>query len=107
MQEPRTDEQLAAFVRGVVQATVKETLLTMGIDATDPIKFQRFMANLSEIERAFENEQFRKDQLHLRRWRESMERASNIGIGTALTMVATGLLTALWLGLRHYFQMRP
>ena len=98
------NEQLAAFVREVVKATVQETLLSMGLNVNDPIKTQRFMANLAEVEQSFLDNKFQQDLLHLRKWREAMESASSLSMKAVLTIVVGGLLTALWIGIKTNFR---
>jgi ABC-type transporter Mla maintaining outer membrane lipid asymmetry permease subunit MlaE len=42
----------------------------------------------------------RADFQHLRRWRKSVEQAQSYTFKTVITVVATGLLGAVWLGVK-------
>lgn len=44
--------------------------------------------------------ELRADFQHLRRWRKSVEQAQNYTFRVVITVIATGLLGALWLGLK-------
>jgi hypothetical protein len=69
-------------LRKLLRETVAETLTSIGISTTDPIEMQ-------------------KDFQHLREWRVSMENVQRKGILTAVGVVSTGLLAALWLGIKE------
>jgi hypothetical protein len=65
----------------VVQETVKTTLLSMGIDAADPIEMQR-------------------DFQTLRDWRRASTAIRSKGLMTLVGILAAGLLGALWIGVK-------
>jgi hypothetical protein len=65
----------------VVRKTVKETLTSMGIDAADPIEMQR-------------------DFQTLRDWRRSVTAVRSKGMMTLIAILTTGLLAALWIGVK-------
>jgi hypothetical protein len=74
-----TTEQLEALVsRGVEQAFVR-----LGIQVDDPIEMQR-------------------DFQHLREWRMSMQLVKRRSIIGALGLVAAGLGTLFWLGIKAF-----
>lgn len=64
-------------VERVVRAAVKETLLTLGLDVTDPMKIQA-------------------DFRHLRVWRESIETVRTRGLVAAVGIIISGIAAALW-----------
>lgn len=68
-------------LRDIISATVKQTLLTLGIDMSDPIKLQ-------------------KDFQHLREWRESTETLKKNGMIAMITIVIAGAATAFWMGVK-------
>jgi hypothetical protein len=65
----------------VVRRTVKETLLSMGIDAADPIEMQR-------------------DFQTLRDWRRASTSIRTKALLTAVGLLAAGILGALWIGVK-------
>ena len=68
-------------IRKIVSATVAETLLKMGLDASDPVESQAVM-------------------LHLRKWRKSVETAGRQTFLTAVGILTAGILGLVWLALR-------
>lgn len=47
-----------------------------------------------------DRKELRADFLHLRRWRKSVEQAQNYTFKAVITVVATGLMGAIWLGVK-------
>lgn len=47
-----------------------------------------------------ERKELKKDFVHLRKWRKSVDAASGIGFKVAITTITTGILAALWLGIK-------
>lgn len=68
-------------VRKIVQEAVKETLVTLGIPADDPIEVQ-------------------KDMQHLRAWRESVQTVKRQAVLTAIAVVITGALGLVWVTIK-------
>lgn len=67
-----------ADIKKIVSETVAETLLRLGIDARDPLEFQR-------------------DMQHLRSWRESMAAVKRQSIITAIGIAVAGLAGLIWM----------
>ena len=67
--------------RELIKETVKETLLSLGLEVDDPIKVQR-------------------DFQHLREWRETSESLKSKGLVTLFGIILSGGLGALWLGFK-------
>lgn len=65
----------------IVQETVRETLLTLGIDHDDPLEMQR-------------------DFQHVRSLRLATENIQKKGLLTLVGILATGLAAAAWLGFK-------
>jgi len=81
---PNTNTTLTAReVEEIVQRTVEQTLIRLGVQVDDPLEVQ-------------------KDLQHLREWRESMEQVRRKSFLTAVTVITTGLLGALWVGIKSY-----
>lgn len=97
-----SDEQLKIIIREAVSSSVPSTLTSLGIDANDAIKTQAHMAAIREIAVMIDDDEFRADLIYLRRWRKSMEQASNVGIKTAVGIVVTGIFGMIVLGIREW-----
>ena len=76
-----TQDELRALVAG----TVRETLVQLGVDPSDPLEMQR-------------------DFQHLRQWRESGEELKRKGTLTLLGIFLSGTVALMLVGLRDYFQ---
>ncbi len=74
-----------AELNSVVAEAVKQTLIQLGVDASDPLAMQR-------------------DFQHLRQWRESGEDLKRKGTLALLGIFLSGLVTLLLLGLKEWFQ---
>lgn len=69
-----------AEVKRIVSEAVTETLTRLGIDADDPIEFQ-------------------KDMAHVRSWRQAKETVVKQGLITAIGIVTAGILGLIWLAI--------
>ncbi|WP_225712207.1 hypothetical protein [Bradyrhizobium semiaridum] len=68
-------------IDAVVVKTVATILTSFGIEEVD-------------------RNELRADFQHLRRWRKSVEQAQNYTFKAAITVIATGLIGAIWLGIK-------
>lgn len=68
-------------LKQIVSEAVAETLLKLGIDASDPVELQ-------------------KDMAHLRAWRESVATVKQQGLVTAVGILVAGVLGLLWLAFK-------
>ncbi|HVX76455.1 MAG TPA: hypothetical protein VHB49_10020 [Bradyrhizobium sp.] len=50
-----------------------------------------------------DRQELREDFSHLRRWRKSVEQAQNYTFRAVITVIVTGLLGAIWLGIKAAF----
>lgn len=73
--------ELEACHKKLIEETVKQTLITLGLDVSDPIKVQ-------------------KDFAHLRDWRESSEKIKTKGIVTLVGVIVTGACGLAWVLLK-------
>ena len=71
-------------VEEIVRSTVAQTLFNLGLDSSAP-------DSIVEL---------RKDMAHLRKWRNSVEQVQSTTFMVALGIVFTGMMGALWLGLK-------
>lgn len=70
-----------AEIRRIVQDTVAETLLKLGVDAEEPLEFQ-------------------KDMQFVRSWRDSASTVKRQSLITAVGIFTAGILGLLWLAVR-------
>ncbi len=68
-------------IDAIVLRAVATTLTSFGIDEED-------------------RRELRADLQHLRRWRESVEQAQSYTFKAVVTVIATGLVGAVWLGVK-------
>lgn len=73
-----------AELNGVVAEAVKQTLIQLGVDTSDPLAMQR-------------------DFQHLRQWRESGEDLKRKGTLALLGIFFSGLVSLILLGLKEWF----
>jgi hypothetical protein len=74
-------EEMRELVRETVRETINETFLRLGVKIDDPIEVQ-------------------KDFQHLRDWRNTTESVKSKALLAAVGLLVSGLLGALWLGLK-------
>jgi hypothetical protein len=65
----------------IAQKTVASILTSLGIDERDRVEFKA-------------------DFSHLRRWRKSVEQAQSYTFKAVITIIVTGFVGAVWLGLK-------
>ena len=68
--------------RALIREAVRETFLMLGVTVDDPIEVQ-------------------KDFQHLREWRNTTNSLKSKGLLTAIGIVTSGFLAAVWLGLKE------
>lgn len=68
----------------VVLRTISTILTSFGIEEED-------------------RKEIRKDFVHLRRWRKSVEQAQSYTFKVVITTIATGIIGAIWLGVQAKF----
>ncbi len=74
-----------AELNSVVEEAVKQTLIQLGVDTSDPLAMQ-------------------SDFQHLRQWRESREDLKRKGTFALLGIFFSGLVSLILLGLKDWFQ---
>lgn len=72
-------------LKKIVKDSVLETFTLLGIQHTNPVEMQ-------------------KDFAHLRRWRGAVDTAQSTGFLAAIGILTSGLLAALWLGVKESFR---
>ena len=100
------DENTKAMVERVAEQAaeqaVQKVLTSLGVDHVNPLETQRDMAALREWRSIIADDEFRKDLMHLRKWRQAMDGIQNKGMLTVVGVVFSGLCAALWVGLREF-----
>lgn len=71
----------AIHVQDVVRTAVQETLITLGMDASDPIAIQQDMAFIREM-------------------RQTSEKIRSKGLLVVTALLVSALLGAIWLGIK-------
>ncbi len=69
--------------RALIREAVRETFLMLGVKVDDPIEVQ-------------------KDFQHLREWRNTTESIKSKGLLTVMGMLVSGMLAALWVGIKEF-----
>lgn len=95
-----SNAELEMIASAAAKKAVDETFMKLGIDTSDPIKAQRDFAILSEARKLLDDEDFRADLTHLRKWRLAMDKAQSQSIIVMVTLIFTGIATAFWLGFK-------
>ncbi|MCS3690966.1 hypothetical protein ABIF26_006473 [Bradyrhizobium elkanii] len=70
-----------AEIKTVVETTVSNVLANLGLDAQDRKELQA-------------------DLIHLRKWRKSVEQAQSYTFKAVITVIATGFVGAVWMGIK-------
>jgi hypothetical protein len=68
---------------GAVETAITNALVSFGVEQDD-------------------RNELRGDFRHLRRWRKSVEQAQSMTFKAVVGTIATGLVAALWLGIKTY-----
>jgi hypothetical protein len=95
-----SNAELERIAATAAKKAVDETFMKLGLDTSDPIKAQRDFAILSEARKLLDDEDFRADLTHLRKWRLAMDKAQSQTLIVMITLIITGIVTAFWLGFK-------
>lgn len=98
------DNNTRALVQQVAEEvatrTVERTLISLGIDQSNPIEVQQDMASLREIRKVMDDPEFQQDLLTLREWRISLNNVKSRGMMTLVALVVSGLAAIAWMGFK-------
>lgn len=91
-----TDYEIRTIIRAVLEEERERTI----VHADDLV-----LKTISTILTSFgideeDRKEVRADFQHLRRWRKSVERVETVGWGAAITVIVSGVLGMLWLGIK-------
>lgn len=104
---PELDQATLAVIEDAADKAAKkavvQTLISLGVDHKNPLEVQRDFAALRDVREMLHDPEFRKDMVHLRTWRKTMDAATKKSIMVAVGMVVTAGLTALGLWIKMKF----
>lgn len=104
MSNPEETKRIAeAAAREAAKAAVHETLVALGIDVSDPFEIQKDMAAMRDMRHLLSDEEFQKDLAQIRALRTSGKFIRTAAGKAIVTVIVTGLLGLLWLGVQGYF----
>jgi len=98
---PLTRAEIEEIAASAATKAVRETLLTIGVDVSHPIEAQRDFAVMRQIGRLAMDAEFRKDLEYAREWRLGMQSLRTASARTAIGVIVTATLGALWLGIQQ------
>lgn len=87
-----TKSQLEAMAHSAAKQAVQETLMTMGVDSSNPLAAQRIFGTLNDLAQTFSDKNTQADMAHLRAWRTSVE---NIKSKTVMTLAGIATASAI------------
>lgn len=96
---------LKLIAEEAARSAVKETLLSLGIDTSNPIQAQREFAVMRELRSLIDDDEFQADLIHLRKWRKAVESARNTTFLAVIGLLVSGGAAAFWLGLKSKIGM--
>ena len=86
--------------QGAARAAVKEVLLSLGLDADDPIELQAQFAAMREFIKLMADPEFQKDMTAVRAWRKDQEAIKRAGIVAVVGALVTAVFAAAGLAAR-------
>jgi hypothetical protein len=95
-----TPHEVKSIAESAAREAVREILITLGINADDPISMQRDFTVMREVGRLAMDSEFRKDIEHTRKWRKALEQLEAKSFVAAIGVIITGGLGLLWAGIR-------
>lgn len=85
------------------EKAVQKAMLTLGIDATDPLGAQQDMVAVREMREMISDPEFRRDMQHLRRWRRTMDSVEKKGVVAFFSFIVLGGIALLIAGVKMKF----
>lgn len=98
--DKQTESLVKVVAHDAAKRAVHETLISLGIDPSNPIDSQHDFAVFREL---MDDGELKKDLQFARAFRESMDTVKKATVRSAVGFVITVFLTGVWLGFKAYF----
>lgn len=105
MSSDNTQAELQDIAEVAAQKAVTQTLLTLGIDAANPLRAQQDFVVLREMRSLMQDQEFQADMAHIRRWRKSMEAIQSKSLLTVVGILLSGTLGLILMGLKGWVKL--
>lgn len=86
------------IARKAATEAVQQTLLTLGVDTTNPLQAQATFVALKNLVHTFASEEMQADLAHLRAWRQTTTSLKSKSMMTIVGAVTAGILALVWTG---------
>lgn len=96
--------ELRDIAEQAAKEAVRETLLTLGINVSDPLSAQQDFIVLREMRDLMKDKEFQADIAHLRKWRTALDAARTKGFLTVVGILATGAVGFLVVGFKTWLE---
>lgn len=93
------------IAEAAAKAAVEETLISLGIDARDPIQAQKDFMALREVSKLIIDPEFRRDMEHLRSWRLAVNEVKAKSLLTLVGILLTGGVALLLAGFKGWIKL--
>lgn len=97
--------ELRDIAEQAAKEAVRETLLTLGIDVSNPIAAQKDMMLLREVGKLVMDPEFRKDMEHIRTWRVAVQEVKTKGLVTLVGLLVTGVVGLIVAGFKGWLRI--
>jgi len=96
-----TEDEIRRIAEGSARIAVREVLESLGLDITEKLEVQRQMAALRSLTHLVNDDEYRADMVHLRRWRTAIDGIGKMGATATITILLSGIAAALWMGIKE------
>lgn len=94
--DPTTRILIGEVAEETSKRVVREVLVSLGIDTSEPIEVQKDLAALRELRALMASHEMQADLMHLRRWRKNMNAIQSKGILSAVAFLTAAGLVLFW-----------
>lgn len=101
--DPATKLYMQEVSEKAADKAVRDMLLRLGINPDDPIEAQRDFAAMREFRELMLDEEWQRDQLHLRRWRKAVDSIETKGVMSGLGLMLIGVVSFIIYGIKAKF----
>lgn len=102
--DPATKALMEDVADRAARRAVVETLTGLGVDHKNPLETQRDFAALRDFRNVWGDPEYRRDMIHLRTWRKTMDGIRKKSIVAAAGFIATSILAAVgvWIKMKFF-----